>query len=420
MSKEVYCAPYEDGVIDHSFYISSPGYPLSIREWQRFDFADEWNNLGYGRIEKGDSPFSLSMLNTEHIEFSHIISEVIHFDTHEKICVFAGIIEKEDKATLWINREMGLRDGVDFYLIEDFLCHYKNERFGSVPVLSEIPYGFSAAVTMRIDCDEEIASGRKLFELYKSHNIPFSLAITTNQDIGVDSIHLINDVIKHNGAVVSHSHTHASDWGGTQEKAEQEIYTSQKILKALLPDQYSMDWVVSPFHQNSQNAIKGLVKAGIRGFIGGLIKNDPQYLQARAGEVISGEKIITHSQQCMLHGDSYRLTGIDIYKKTFENHYHSNTFFGFLDHPFSSTYSYGWANEEERLNIHDQFIKYMKEFDSVWFTNLVEAMNFLWVKSYTKVWVENDQLKWSVPKHSFKDIPDMKVQWNEKEFRIPT
>ena len=33
------------------------------RDFERFDFTDEWNNLGYGRITTDGSPFSISNLN---------------------------------------------------------------------------------------------------------------------------------------------------------------------------------------------------------------------------------------------------------------------------------------------------------------------------------------------------------------------
>ena len=34
---------------------------------------------------------------------------------------------------------------------------------------------------MRLDCDEDIESARKIFEIYRYHDLPISLAITTNQ-----------------------------------------------------------------------------------------------------------------------------------------------------------------------------------------------------------------------------------------------
>ena len=153
--------------------------------------------------------------------------------------------------------------------------------------------------------------------------------------------------------------------------------------------------------------------------MGGIIKNDPEYLQARAGLVSTGEPIITHSQQCMLHGDCYHETGLEIYKQSFTNHLNTNTFFGFLDHPFSD-YWYGWDSEEERLKAHGDFLDFTKSHDNIWYANLIDAMNFLWVKAHTKVWIEDIELKYNVPKHSFPNIPDMKVFWNGEVHRIPS
>ena len=43
--------------------------------------------------------------------------------------------------------------------------------------------------------------------------------------------------------------------------------------------------------------------SGYQGFVGGIIKNDPYVLLARAGKTPYSDKIITMSNQCMLHGD---------------------------------------------------------------------------------------------------------------------
>ena len=392
-------------------------FPHLGRDFIRYDFTDEWNNLGYGKITNDNSKWSLSISNTVEIQLDKVLGKVTDEEDHY-ICDYCGIIEKDGIATLWFNREAGPVDGLDYYIVEDFLLNYKVDQYGSEPILSEIPYGYKSAVTMRIDCDEHIASGLPLANLYKEKNVPFSMAIKTSLDFNLENTETILQVIKNGGAVVSHSHTHAPNWGGSREQAKWEAETARNRLREILPSNYNYDWVVSPFHQNPQYAVQGLVDAGIKGFVGGIIKNDPEYLQARAGYVSTGENIITHSQQCMLHGDCYHNTGLDIYKQSFKNHYNTNTFFGFLDHPFSN-YQYGWDSEEERLKAHSDFIDYMKSFSGIWYANLIDAMNFLWVKSNTKVWVEANELKWSLPIHSYK-VPNLKVFWQGREFEIPT
>ena len=79
--------------------------------------------------------------------------------------------------------------------------------------------------------------------------------------------------------------------------------------------------------------------------------------------------------------------------------------------PFSD-YQYGWLTEKERRDVHQEFLTFIKSHKNIWHANLIEAMNFLWVKSYTKVNVINGKLK-EIPAHDF-EIPDFCVLWNNK------
>lgn len=392
-------------------------FALEERLWERFDFTNEWNNLGYGRISQDDSKWSISNFDIGRDGFSKIIA-IVCDEADNFLCTYAGIKESNGVATLWYNREVGPIDGVDIAVIEDFLLNYKTGMFESIPVLSEIPYGYESAVTMRIDCDEHIASGRDLFELYKKMGVPFSMAIKTSLDFNEINKKLMLNVIDAGGAIVSHSHTHAPNWGGSRENAMWEAQTARKRLKEVLPKKYSYDWVVSPFHQNPTYALQGLQDAGIKGFIGGIIKNDPEYLLGRAGYVPYVKNIITHSQQCMLHGDCYHSAGnsIEVYKKSFRNHYKTKTFFGFLDHPFSN-YKYGWTSEEERLLAHKEFLNYIKSFKYIWFANLIDSMNFLWVKANTRIWIKDGKLEGLLPLHNY-NVPDLNLNWKGSSFRI--
>ena len=354
---------------------------LKTRAFERYDFTREWNNLGYGRIETDTtSPWGIGEWHTTESPYIQLLDE-----THRSI--------------IWVNRNVGPIDGFDWRIIEDFISNYRcDPKFEGgalpcLPVMSEIPADFNGAVTMRIDCDENIESGRALFELYRNHGLPFSLAIKTEQKIDDAAIKLMNEVMEAGGAVVSHSHTHAPNWGGSEEKALWEAETSLKVLKQALPG-YPIVYAVSPFHQNPTYAVKGIMRGGMDAFVGGIIQNDPEYLMARSGEVPFANDIISHSQQCMLHGDCYHQAGnsISVYLEALKSALKTETFFGYLDHPFSN-YQYGWNTEEERLKVHDEFIGHIKNLDKIWFASLGDTLDFLWDRAHTHIKFENDQIK---------------------------
>src|SRR4029077_5973792 len=94
----------------------------------------------------------------------------------------------------------------------------------------------------------------------------------------------------------------------------------------------------------------------------GTIAWHPEYLMARGGIVPCGpDDFISHSQSCMLHGDCLLAGGdpLPTYKQAFCNAKDTGQFFGYLDHPFSERYSYGWANETERQRAHSDFLDFM-------------------------------------------------------------
>jgi hypothetical protein len=192
--------------------------------------------------------------------------------------------------------------------------------------------------------------------------------------------------------VLSHTATHAPNWGGSYAAALGEGLESADLLRDVISE--SVRYAVSPFHQTPDYALQGLVDAGYAGCIGGIIRNDPDFLLARGG-VLAGmpDGFVGHSQQCMLHGDCM-LQGDDplaIFKQAFDQAMDSATLFGYLDHPFSERYAYGWESEVQRVQAHTDLIAYIRS-RSVQpvFMNENVAMDFLQMKGRVHLIETND------------------------------
>lgn len=339
-----------------------PDHPLTgggdwNRALERFDFMDEWNNLGFGAITQGDSIWSLSQSIQVPVECC--LADVML--DNKKVCSYAALSDEQHGSILWFNRPVGPIDSFEWHLVERFLASWRHETLPVVPVLLDLPWGHDAAITMRLDCDEDISSATELWRTYQKENIPFSLAIHTsnlNDDTHYDCL---RNMLSEGVALLSHSATHAPNWGGSYEAAFHEAsYSAQQIYDVT---QYRVKYAVSPFHQTPEYSIQALCDSGYRGCIGGIIRNDPEFLFSRGGELAGMPKgFIGHSQQVMLHGDCL-LEGeepLAIYKKAFDLFYNSKMLFGYLDHPFSPRYQYGWESETQRLNAHKELIHYIQ------------------------------------------------------------
>jgi hypothetical protein len=265
-------------------------------------------------------------------------------------------------AILWHARPVGPIDGADWRVIEAFISDYRQAELPCRPLLRDIPHGATAAVTMRLDCDEDIASSRPLFELYRQLGAPLSLAVKTDQPQRDENFALLSELQAAGGSILSHSVTHAPGWGGNAETAEAEAQRSKAWLETHV-EGLSVKYAVSPFHQNPSYVPEALARAGYDGFVGGTIANDPEYLMARGGEVPYGPRgFVSHSQSCMLHGDCMLADGdpLRIYKQAFGISLAGSQFFGYLDHPFSPRYAYGWSSETDRLSRHADFVADIK------------------------------------------------------------
>ncbi len=349
-------------------------FPLPSRPLVRFDFAREWNNLGYGAITLDGSPWAVAQAAYS----SHAIASV-------EGNVFITLQDYQDISILWVNRGVGLVDSANWVLIEYFVSAYAVDKRVAYAYLLDIPANCTAAVTMRLDCDESILHAEPLFDLYQQKQVPFSLAVKTSLLEYTNDVQLLKKIIQAQGAVLSHSVNHKVAWGENYADALAEAKTSKQALEYAVAQ--PVQFAVSPFHSNQHYSVQALENADYLGFVSGIIANDPEYLMARGGVVPFSQKMVSQSQQCMLHGDCL-LTEADplrVYKQAFNVARTSNTFFGFLDHPFSERYQYGWASEQQRLKHHSDFIDYMRTFDEVLFVNEVDCLNFMIDKSNTLI-----------------------------------
>jgi hypothetical protein len=368
--------------------------PVPNRPFLRYDFTNEWNNLGYGAIRADGSIWAWS--HVVQLQPDSCIAEVTLGGA--VVSAYAGLWDSPTASLLWFNRPVGPVDSQEWRLIEVFLAHYRYPLLPCCPVLSEVPHGYRAAVTMRLDCDEDVESARLLWETYGHMNVPISLAIHTS--VLADARHhaLPRDVLAKAGAILSHTATHAPDWGGSYGAALNEATTSSSAIASVTGQ--PVRYAVSPFHQTPAYARAALADAGYAGCIGGIVRNDPDFLMARAGiPPGSAEGFTGHSQQCMLHGDCM-LAGADplaIFKEAFDIARAGRAFFGYLDHPFSARYQYGWVSEEQRIQMHHDFVAYMQSHEGVLFANENDAMDFVGYRSNV------DVTKWA---NSYKiDVP---------------
>lgn len=380
-------------------YHNIQGFTSSIlsRACLRYDFTDEWNNLGFGAISANGSIWALSQ--TLKLPKAHVLASLFMED--QETGAYAGVWCRDSYvagAALWFNRSVGPIDSQEWRIVEQFLSDLGYPVCACQPVLAEIPYGYDAAVTMRLDCDEDVESARPLWHLYKAMQVPFSLALHARVLNDPKHHALPRDVMRDGGAILSHTATHAPNWGGSYEAA----YKEGRISADAIADAtgYRVRYAVSPFHQTPSYARSGLADAGYDGCIGGIIRNDYDFLMARSGvPPFSAKGFIGHTQQCMLHGDCM-LAGTDplaVYKKAFELAKAARTFFGYLDHPFSDRYQYGWSSEDQRLNMHQKFVEYIKEQGEILFINENEAMDYLHDRAAILVSKCDDKFSFKLP-----------------------
>jgi len=387
---------------------------LKHRPLSRYDFTNEWNTLGFGRIAIDDSPWSLCQ-QAQSVGATALAS--VNDDRDHPLTLYAAIADQTDSSVLWFNRAVGPLDGLEWVIIETFCSDYRADDLACIPHVREVPAGYAGAVTMRLDCDQAIATARPLFELYQDMGVPLSLAVVTELPPQAADMAFLRTVLASGGAVVSHSCTHPPNWGVNYDAALQEAQRSRQWLAAHLPEAEPVRYAVSPFHQNPPYAVRALADAGYCGFVGGIIHNDPEYLLGRSGQVPWCEAaIVSHSQQCMLHGDCYHRYGNSVapFCESFSHHWQAGSLFGYLDHPFSATYQYGWDSEAERLAAHAALLKFIQSHDGLWFPNLVQGLEFVRKRSLVRLRVDGAnhlQIHWQSTTVPLQAVPPLQVRW---------
>lgn len=353
------------------------------RPFCRFDYTDEWNNLGFGRIRTDDSPWGVRQ---RYVTDTAVELAAMRLRGEDGGSTYAGayltLHDTADASILWCARPVGPVDSTEWTIVEHFLSDWRPDDMPCLPVLSQVPAGCRCLVTMRLDCDEAVASAEDLFHWYRSKGLPFSLALKTSLDLSPEDRALLRAVHDAGGSVLSHSHTHPLNWGASPEEAAQEAAASRARLEELFPDGQSDTLAVSPFHSNPPYAVRALEETGYTGFVSGIIHNDPEYLLGRAGVVplAGAEKgIVSISQQAMLHGDCYRRQGcsVDTHVLAFEAQYQARGIFGYLDHPFSPRYQYDWASEGQRLAAHKKLVQRILSYPGVHFVAQHACFDFV-------------------------------------------
>ena len=381
------------------------------RPLRRFDYEDEWNNLGFGFIdEKEITNYSFNFDN-----YRPIAS--LFFD-EQKIGDFSGIFDFKKSSLLWVGSETSYFRSNEWNIAEKYFSNYKGNIYPCHPYVSQIPYDYQSMVTMRLDCDESIINSEPLRKLYSSYNIPLSLAITTKLLAQSNESDYLKDVINKGVDILSHSDSHAADWGGSLDNACRELKISKIKLEKLLNK--SISYAISPFHHTPDYIFEALSKSDYKGCVGGTVKHYQNNICAR-GITIGPTDVTFHCQQVMLHGDCMLQDGdpLRVYKQSYSKALHSESIFGYLDHPFSSRYQYGWQSEEQRLEKHSEFINYInKKCLKVLWSNETNTLDYIaWLN---KIDISEDDCNYIIEPPLLDSTRRAAINYKNKKYPLST
>ena len=85
-------------------------------------------------------------------------------------------------------------------------------------------------------------------------------------------------------------------------------------------------------------------------------------------------------------------------------------FFGYLDHPFSARYSYGWPDEASRLGKHAEFLDGMTTDCTaaggpVLFVNEDTCLDFMQEKTATEIVFDESRNEFEISRHKAAGLP---------------
>lgn len=253
----------------------------------------------------------------------------------------------------------------------------------AIPILLEsfLPPDY-AVISPRLDCDEAVKSSELLKNLYIDNSFKLNLAITTKQNIDNKDKELISEIERNNGSISNHSHEHAIYWGLNDNTFNKDFDEAKKIISNFSDSQSKT--CVAPFHQSNIDLITQLTKKNVELLITGNSKYSPEHMIAIGGEISKQNKIMVHSQQCMLHGDSWPELK-DIYFKAFMLSARRQSIFGYLDHPISERYDYDWGSKINQLNAHKDLIEFFKKNFKVRSISHQELLSWLKIRSQISI-----------------------------------
>ena len=156
------CRTPKDHHTESSGYVRYTAHPLtetvseilSERPFTRFDFMEEWNNLGFGRIRTDGSIWAVQggIIPVQARELAGLFVR-----TENSTAQYAGsyltLYDTPERSVLWCDRPVGPVDSTEWTIIERFLCDWRADTLPCLPCLQGTPAGCSALATMRLDCD---------------------------------------------------------------------------------------------------------------------------------------------------------------------------------------------------------------------------------------------------------------------------